>query len=195
MPELTDYSGPYRHDLRFEDFSKDFLIKLLYTWQRAYLRLNAFWYQAVTERFGSEAADSANLEVWLQVGEKMVPKYAKVGNFPLNTVVDSLKICQLVPETNIGSEYFDGKIDIKNENHIITTTTKCGILDALEKAAPEKIEYFCHVLEGRVLEKYFSSPTNPNVTVTPLKLPPRKSPKDICCQFEIKAVKGKKKAT
>jgi len=50
MPELNDYSGPYRHDLQWEDFSKDFLIKLMYAWQRAYLRLNAFWYQAVSPK-------------------------------------------------------------------------------------------------------------------------------------------------
>ncbi len=97
MPELTDYSGPYKHDLKFEDFSKDFLIKLMYAWQRAYLRLNAFWYQAVMERYGSEEADRFNLEIWSTVGEKVVSKFAKIGNFELNTVLDSLKLCQLTP--------------------------------------------------------------------------------------------------
>jgi hypothetical protein len=189
VKELKDYSCPYKEDLRFEDFSKDFLIKLLYAWQMAYLRLNAFWYQTVTEKYGSEAGDDCNLKVWLTVGERVVPKFAKVGNFQLNTVVDNLKLCQLVPETNVGSEYFDGKIDIKNENHIVTTTNKCRILDTLEKVAPEKIEYFCHVMEGQVLERYFRSPKNPNVKVTPLKLPPRRSPDDICCKFDIKAIK------
>lgn len=188
MNELRDYSGPYKPDLKFEDFSKDFLIKLLYAWQMAYLRLNAFWYQAVTERCGSEAGDECNLKVWLNVGEKVVPKFAKVGNFQLNTLVDNLKLCQLVPETNIGSEYFDGRVDIIDQNHIVTTTNKCRILGTLEKVAPEKIEYFCRIMEGQVLEKYFKNPQNPNVKVTPLKLPPRKSLDEICCKFDIRAV-------
>jgi len=183
MPELTDYSGPYKHDLKFEDFSKDFLIKLMYAWQRAYLRLNAFWYQAVMERYGSEEADRFNLEIWSTVGEKVVSKFAKIGNFELNTVLDSLKLCQLTPDSHVGSEFFGGDVDIKNENHVIATTTKCAVLEFFEKAAPERIDYFCHVLESQVMEKYFN---NPKIKVTPLKLPPRESPDDICCQFDIK---------
>lgn len=189
MEELRDYSGPYRQDLRFEDFSKDFLIKLMHSWQQAYLRLNAFWYEIVTAQFGNKAADDCNLEVWLRVGDRIVPKFAKVGNFPVNNLVDSLKLCQLIPESHIGSKYFDGQIEILDQNHVITTTTKCGILDALEKAAPEKIEYFCHVLEVQVLQRYLSGPGHLKVVVTPLKLPPRTSPDDICCQFDIRAEK------
>ena len=183
MTELADYSGPYDHNLRFEDFSKEFLIKLMYAWQRAYLRLSAIWYEAVMERFGMEAADNCNLEVWSKVGEKVVPKFAKLGNFELNTVLDSLKLCQLTPDSHVGSEFFGGEVDVKSENHVVTTTTKCAVLEFFEKAAPERMDYFCHVLEKQVMEKYFN---NPKIRVTPLKLPPRESPDDICCQFEIK---------
>jgi len=31
--ELNDYSGPYKHDLVFEDLSKEFLIKLMLQWR------------------------------------------------------------------------------------------------------------------------------------------------------------------
>ncbi len=183
MPELTDYSGPYKHDLKFEDFSKDFLIKLMHSWQRAYMRLSAIWYQAVMDRFGMEAADGCNLDVWLTVGEKVVPKFAKIGNVEPKTVLDALKVVQLAPDSHVGSELFAGELDIKSENHVITTTTKCAPLEFFERAAPERIQYFCHVLEKQVMEKYFN---NPKIKVTPLKLPPRESPDDICCQFEIK---------
>ena len=64
LEELNDLSGPFNPELKFEDFSKEFLIKLMHSWQRAYLRLSAIWYQAVLERFGMDAADSCNLEVW-----------------------------------------------------------------------------------------------------------------------------------
>ena len=183
MPEMDDYSGPYNHDLKWEDLSKEFLIKLMYGWQRAYLRLSSYWYQAVMERFGMEAADDCNLEVWKTVGEKVLPKFAKIGNIELNTVLDSLKLCQLAPDSYVGSEFFAGDVDIKNENHVITSTTKRGVLEFFEKAAPERIDYFCHTLEHQVMEKYFN---NPKIRVTPLKLPPRESPDEVCCRFEIK---------
>ena len=183
MEEMTDYSGPYKHDLKFEDFSKEFLIELMHSWQKAYLRLSSFWYQAVIERSGMDTADDCNLEVWSKVGEKVVPKFAAIGNIEPKTVLDALKVVQLAPDSHVGSELFAGDLDIKNENHVITRTTKCAPLEFFEKAAPERIEYFCHVLEKPVMEKYFN---NPKIKVTPLKLPPRKSPDEVCCQFELK---------
>jgi len=183
MAELKDYSGPYKHDLKFEDFSKDFLIKMMTSWQRAYLRLSSLWYEKVMEKCGMEAADECNLEVWLAVGQRVVPKFAKMGNIHSDTVLDALKIVQLAPDSHVGSQLFAGDLDVKNKNHVIATTTKCAVLEFFEKAAPERIEYFCHKLEPQVMAAYFN---NPKIKVKPLKLPPRKSPEDFCCRFEFK---------
>lgn len=183
MPELEDYSGPYKPDLRWEDFSKDFLVKLMRSWQTAYLTLSEFWHDAVKERFGSEAADGCDLAVWLRVGEQVVPRFAKVAGIQLNTVLDSLKLTDVCPDSKLGSGLFEGAIDIINENHVIATTTKCRVLEALEKTEPDRIGWFCHVMEPQIMPKYFN---NPNIKVTPLKLPPRESPDEIPCQFEIK---------
>jgi hypothetical protein len=183
MSDLTDYSGPYRHDLKFDDFSKHFLINMMTMWQRAYLRLSSIWYEKVLEKFGMEAADACNMEVWMTVGQKVVPKFAKMGNVQPKTVLDALKIVQLASDSHVGSQLFAGDLDIKSENHVITTTTKCAVLEFFERAAPERIEYFCHKLEPQVMEAYFN---NPKIKVTPLKLPPRASPDEPCCRFEIK---------
>jgi len=181
--ELTDYSGPYKHDLRFADFSKDFLIELMHSWQWAYMRMSAIWYETVMQEFGMEAADSCNLAVWSRVGEKIVPKFAKVGNIEPKTIPDGLKVIQLGPDGHTDGELFEGDVDIKSDNHVITTTRKCRVLEFFEKAAPERIEHFCHVLEPHVMAAYFN---NPKIKITPLKVPPRKSPDEACCQFEIK---------
>jgi hypothetical protein len=53
----------------------------------------------------------------------------------------------------------------------------------MEKEAPERIPWLCHFNEKKLIEKYF---INPKVKVTPLKLPPRKSPDEIACQWEYK---------
>jgi hypothetical protein len=183
MADLTDYSGPYNHRISFSDFSKDFLVDLIHSWQYAYMRMSSIWYQEVIERFGMEAADQCNLAVWLKVGEKIVPKFAKVGKIEFNSIADGLKVIQLAPDGHTDGELFDGEVDIKSPNHVLTTTTKCRALDYLEGVAPERIEFFCHVLEKNVMQAYFN---NPKVTVTPIKLPPRKSKDEVCCQWEIK---------
>jgi hypothetical protein len=184
VPELTDYSSPYQHDLKWEDFSKDFLIELMQLWQWAYLRLTRFWYEEVNERCGSETAGACQLAVWDKIAERVVPRFAKLGNIEPDTVPNCLKIIQLTPDGHTGRGYlFDGDLDIKSDKHVIATTTKCRILEYFEKEAPERIEEVCHILEPQIIQMYMC---NPKATVTPLKLPPRKSPTDICCQFEIK---------
>ena len=182
MPELTDYGGPFNPHLTFKDLSKDFLIKLMRIWQYAWLHMAAAWYDAVKERFGTEAANDCNLAAWLRVGERVNPRYAKIANIQLNTVVDSLKCLQLPLDNNIGG-IFPVEYDIKSPNHVIMTIPQCRSLLSYEREAPEMIEPICHVLEQAVMEKYL---INPNIKVTALKLPPRKNPEEIACQWEFK---------
>jgi len=181
--ELKDYSGSYRHDLKWEDFSKDFLVRLMKLWQRAYLGIQGAWIEAVTEKYGSEAADRCSLAALLLQAERMIPQFVEIGNIKLNTVLDSLKVIQLAPDGHTESELFGGEVDIKNENHVISTTTKCITCEFLEAFAPEKIEWLCYTMEQPVMEKFLN---NPKIKVTPLKRPPRKSADDTFCQWEFK---------
>ncbi|HUV53158.1 MAG TPA: hypothetical protein VMW64_08830, partial [Dehalococcoidia bacterium] len=71
--ELKDYSGPYKHDLKWEDFSKEFLVKLMKSWQGAYLGIQGAWIQVVSEKYGSEAADSCALAALLLQADRMIP--------------------------------------------------------------------------------------------------------------------------
>ena len=134
MPELDDYRGPYNHELKFADFSKEFLIDLMHTWQYAYMRLSSIWYQEVIEQFGMDAADKCNLAVWMKVGEKIVPKFAKVGKIDFNSIADGLKVIQLAPDGHTDGELFQGDVEIISDNHVRTTTTKCRALEYLEGA-------------------------------------------------------------
>src|SRR4030042_2338997 len=102
MPELNDYSGPFRSDLRFEDFSKDFLVKLMRSWQGAWLQMDAAWFDEVKKRYGDKVAYECDLEMWLRVAERCNPRYAKIANIPLNNVVDSLKLLQLPLDNTMG---------------------------------------------------------------------------------------------
>ena len=182
MPELQDLSGPFNPNLKFEDFSKDFLLKLMTEWQWAWLIMAGSWYDAIKKRCGSDIANDCELEAWTTVGERVNPRYAKIGNIQLNTVLDSLKACQL-PLDNTVSRLFPVEFEIKNPNDVIVTITDCLSLQFFEKKAPERIYPVCHQVEGPVMEKYL---INPKIKVTALKLPPRKSPKDIACQWEFK---------
>jgi hypothetical protein len=183
MPELTDYSGPFKPDLKFDDFSKDFLLKLMKVWQWAWLHLGQAWFSVIQEEYGTEVANKCEHQAWMRMASRVNPRYAKIANIELNTVLDSLKAAQLPLDNISTSGLFPPKFDIKSPNHVIMTLTDCQTLRYMEKEAPERIPWLCNFNEKPLMEKYF---INPKVKVTPLKLPPRKSSDDIACQWEFK---------
>jgi hypothetical protein len=186
VPEIEDYSGPFKPDLTFDDFSKEFLLKLMTVWQFAWIRMADSWYEAVSRRFGPEAANECNLESWVKVGERVNPRYTKIANIQLNTVLDSLKCLQLPLDNNIGPLY-PVEYEIKNPNHVIMTMVQCRSLIMFERSAPQMIEPVCYKLEQVMLQTYLM---NPKIKVIPLKLPPRKSQEEIACRWEFKMEDG-----
>lgn len=181
IPELDDYAGPFYPNLTHKNFSKDFLLKLMHGYQYAWIIMSGGYYDAVKARYGSEAANECELASWMRVGERVNPRYAKIANIKLETVLDSLKVTQLPLDNTVG--LYPADYDVRSPNHVVMTVMKCRTLDYFEKAEPDRIVPMCHHLEKPVIEKYL---VNPKVVVTPLLLPPRKSPEDIACRWEFK---------
>ena len=182
MEDLRDYSGPFKPDLTFDDFSKEFLLKLMHVWQFAWLQMTEAWYNAVEKRCGADTANECETEAWVTIGERVNPRLAKVAGIQLNTVVDSLKVLQLPLDNTTGGLY-PVDIDIKTPNHVILTINQCRSLLFFEHKQPERMQHVCHVNEQQVMEKYL---VNPKIKITPLKLPPRRDSEEIACQWEFK---------
>ena len=182
MVELNDYSGPFRPDLTFDDFSKEFLLKLMTIWQFAWLDAHSAWFDAVKKRFGLDAANDCNQDAWLRIGDRVYPRYPKVANYQPTTVREALKSLQLGPDNNIAG-LFPCEYEFKGDNHVIMTVVQCRGLLAHERRAPEMIYQTCHMLEKAILEKQL---INLKIKATPLKLPPRESYEEIACQWELK---------
>jgi hypothetical protein len=179
--EMNDYSGPWNPDLRFDDFSKEFLLKLMHVWQYAWLQMTEAWYDAVKQNVDRATADKCETEAWLRIGDRVNPRYAKLANIKLNTIVDSLKALQL-PLDNTTGGLFPSQFEIINPNHVIQTVTRCRSLEYFEANEPERIYNVCHINEPQMWRRYL---INPKIKVTPLKLPPRQSKDDIACKWEF----------
>jgi hypothetical protein len=75
-PELDDYSGPYRQDLRYTDFSKEFLASKVIPWSERYLQLCVDgWSAEVANRYGAET--SAEIE-WTAWNDQVVPELMRM---------------------------------------------------------------------------------------------------------------------
>jgi len=67
MAEMKDYSGPLKGEFRFEDLSKEALIKLLYTYAKLYLLMYGEFTNLVTERQGKDEAWKYQVEAWMRM--------------------------------------------------------------------------------------------------------------------------------
>ena len=179
---MEDLSGPFDHNRRFEDFSKDFLTRLVHVWQWAWLQLDAAWFDQIKSSAGEQVAFECDMEMWDTVAERCNPRYARIANIALSNVVDSLKVLQLPLDNTMGGIH-PVEYDIKNENHAVVTVRRCPNLEWCEKEAPDRIVPMCQVNEPRIIKKYI---VNPSIQVIATKLPPRKGPDDIACQWEYR---------
>ena len=74
--ELADYSGPYRSELRFTDFSREALRTRFLPWSEKYLLLCVNgWAEEVSKRYGQEAM--AEIE-WAAWNDQVFPELARM---------------------------------------------------------------------------------------------------------------------
>ena len=184
IPELDDYSGPFYPNLRHKNLSKSFLLKLLDSWQFVLLIMNQAYFDWTSDRHGRAAAVEINREAWSRVTQRCNRRYLRMAGIELNTLLDSLKCLQL-PMANSMGRLYPAEYDIKNENHVVMTIRDCRSLGYWERRGhvPEMTEAVCHASEREAIQRYL---LNPNIEVTPLQLPPRRSRDDAACRWEFK---------
>ena len=126
---------------------------------------------------------SACFRSWERQARYEFKQIAKLMNVQGNDVVALMKLFQLSPFFIYNLKY---TIDMKNRNHGILTVTHCRTLEALEKeGGEERIKMQCGKVEPFIFKQYAEF-LNPKMELKPLKIPPRQSKQDICCQWEYR---------
>lgn len=184
MKELKDYSGPLIPNLRWQDFSKDALIKLLTECQRALIMLDGFWHTKVASELGIEKADAWGGEVWGGDYVKyMLPRIMKAMNIQGNDVETYMKYLQIDP--GLPLELWECDYDLRDRNHVVWTVNNCPSLLFMEKEGKGRESVVCQSMEVAAVKGY-ARYFNPKMEVKPLKLPPRKSRDELPhCQWEF----------
>ncbi|MFC1944877.1 DUF6125 family protein [Chloroflexota bacterium] len=98
MAELKDYSGDFIPNIKYEDFSKEFMARLLTEYARLYLLADGLWYSLVQKEFGPEVPYNIDYDMWVD----KLPLYETRGirqvlNLKKNNVEDHMKLLQLIP--------------------------------------------------------------------------------------------------
>ena len=180
MSKLRDYSGPYQPNLKLEDFSKEALIRLVRLYSRFYLVMDGFWYLAVKENINNEQALTCDLWAWEKMTKYEVKHLTKAMNIHGDDVATLMKIFQVVP-------WLQGlrpEVELVDRNHGLLTINQCTTLEALEKEGGDRIKEICGIVDPMVFTQYAKA-INPNMQAKAVKLPPRQSQEELCCQWEF----------
>ncbi len=182
MDELKDYSGEFIPNIRYEDFSREALAKLLKVYCKELLTIDAYWQEQVRKRLGEEVMSECLLQNWCRIGKHEMGWTMEALNITGDDVAAYVKANQMLP--SFAQDVFDFEWDLKNDNHATLTVQYCPGLASLERNNPERIQWNCHVLEFEAMKAYMVA-VNPAMQVRPLKLAPRQNPDEIACQWEF----------
>jgi hypothetical protein len=182
MKELmVDYSSSFDPDFSHEKLAQQTLTRLLRATAEYMRRVDGHWYLSVMEKWGNDEALDCDIKVWERLVIYEMKMLSSLLNIHGDDVVTVMKAIQASPWTLT----YACDIDVKSNDHAITTYHHCPTLLALEKEGKGREKLICQELEPRlmgIMAHYF----NPNIRVTPLKLPPRDGSSDISCQWEFK---------
>lgn len=181
MSELNNYSTSFDPNLRFADFSREFLWELIKNWQWAWMHLDHAFFEQFIVRNELEDAFGMDIAMWLRVATRVNPVFAEIAGIPIDNVVDCQKAFQL-PLDNIMGELWSTGIVFVDEYESVHEVSQCPALDWIEGHAPDQIIGLCK-LDRQVVERY---EINMDVELTPVKLPPRNDKSEQPCAWRLK---------
>ena len=184
MGELADYSGEFKSDMKYDDFSKEALIKLVNEFARAYVAMDGDWYAIAAERVNPEDAFDWEIEMYTKrLYPFIVPNLNRALNIQGTDIAALFKTLQVMPDG--GQDMMDLDWELKNNNYGILTVNVCRPLLFMEREGKGREGIVCPRLEQACFDS-LAELTNPDIKVTALKLPPRKSKDEIACKWEFK---------
>jgi hypothetical protein len=188
MEELQDYSGPYRPDIKLEDFSKEALVRLIWAYRRIFVGIQGMYLTVNRKRTDLEEAWDIASEAYEEVVKKFYNQQLKEAmNIQTDDVHALLKIFQLAPD-GLGEGFYECDYDVKSENEAVLTFKRCPTLFHFESQDSQAdIQHLCG--PGGCEDRAFVAickTLNPRLKSTALQLPPRKSKDDICCRWQFK---------
>ncbi|MFC1944078.1 DUF6125 family protein [Chloroflexota bacterium] len=176
MEELNDYSGEFVRGLRYQDFSKDMMAKIIREFGRLYELIDGIWMSTVTEARGVEEAWKYEMEVWKKIPRHVLGGIKKIANIEGDDVATALKCIQLDP--CFTGELYHYDLYFKGKNDALMVIYRCPSLLYFEKALPDMVAPLCQDLEVKAFLDY-AHYFNPKMETRPLKLPPRKDANDV----------------
>lgn len=183
--ELKDYSGPFKSDLRFSDFSREQGARM-YALAHHYHYITIHTYSGyILDRWGKDAYLEAQKFLWVQSMPELSHGWITDGlSFDGNDLEAFMKSLQVNLTLQPGP-FFDTIIEMPSKDHGIITINVDPIVKECEESgrANELFDMFTTVFLPAL--KNFAKCYHADIVINALIMPPRESKNSVCAKFDV----------
>ena len=170
MTERKDYSGEFDPDFRFEDLSKEALVRLVREFALVAHLLDRSVFTAIGLRYGQEVVNEIAIEEWRGASPIYTERIRKIMNIEGDGVSAIFKLLQLDP--GFAQHYMDVEYELVDESHGFFQLRSCGALLDVEPFGERSIKGMCHTIEDGTFD-ITAQAVNPRARIRPVHRPPR----------------------
>jgi hypothetical protein len=176
----TEEHYPSDPSTKFQDLSRDELLRLVGLYGTMVRALDGFWYISVMRQAGNDLALECDIQTWrgmIKYSLKRISEQFEIQGDDLETMFRALRYEPMFGET-------DYQVEFISDREAVMTVTGCPVLHALEKDGGGREAQICGVVEPIIMECYTSF-FNPAIVSEALERPPRKDRDGICCRWRF----------
>ncbi len=180
---LDDYSGEFQADFRYEDLSKEALVKLAREYALIVHLLDRSMCTAIGMRYGQKVVEELAIEEWRGASPIYTERMREVMGITGDTVADIFKCLQLDP--GFPHHYMDVRYEVVDDHHGFFELAHCGALMDVEPFGEVAVVSMCHHIEDPTFDATAQA-INPKARVRPVHRPPRPSGDSLPhCRWEV----------
>lgn len=180
---LADYSGPFRADFRYEDLSREALVRLVREYAQAVHILDRSMCAAIGLSHGREEVERLAIEEWRGASPVYGERLRRIMNIEGDGVEAIFKVLQVDP--GFPHHYLDVHYEVVDEKHGFFELAYCGALMDVEPWGDRMVTGMCHHIEDGTFD-VTAQAINPKAHIRPVHRPPRvPSDRTPHCRWEV----------
>ncbi|MGQ0431646.1 MAG: hypothetical protein ACT452_04470 [Microthrixaceae bacterium] len=183
LHDRPDYSGPFDPDFRYEDLSKEALVRLVREYALIVHLLDRSMCAAIGVKYGQEVVEELAIEEWRGASPIYGDRLRQIMGIEGDGIEAIFKVLQLDP--GFPQHYMDVCYEIVDDRHGFFELTSCGALMDVEPWGERAITGMCHTIEDATFDPTAQA-VNPKAHVQHVHRPPRASADQVPhCRWEI----------
>ncbi len=170
MADRKDYAGEFDPGFRYEDLSKEALVRLVREFALIVQLLDRSVFASIGMRYGQRAVEEIAVDEWRGASPIYTERIRKIMNIQGDGVPAIFKQLQLDP--GFAQHYMDVRYEVVDETHGFFELRSCGALLDVEPFGDRAVTSMCHAIEDGTFD-VTAQAVNPKARIRPVHRPPR----------------------